>query len=228
METLDNRMKTVADMVRCGVRIADVGCDHGMLITELCEKGKILGGVATDINEGPLNKARFRVMGLNLEDKIDLLRTDGLDGVDENMVEDVVIAGMGGELIFKIISDCPWSRNPKKSFVLQPMTKAVYLRQALLAAGFGIDEERAAVAVNRHYSVMRCHYCGEKRNLSEFDEYLYVGELPRCPSPQAGAYMEGEMHLLLKKAEGLKEKDPTLSQKYFEVVERIGKLKEGL
>ena len=58
MEHLDARLGTIAAMVpRCRA-VADIGCDHGLLVAALLEGGRCDYGIAADINPMPLEKAR--------------------------------------------------------------------------------------------------------------------------------------------------------------------------
>ena len=159
----DERLQTVCSMVRKGVKLADVGCDHGILITHLLEEGIITGGVALDINKLPLNKAIMRIESMGMSQKIKCVLTDGLTGIKKEEADDIVIAGMGGELIFKIISQCPWKNEEGKRFVVQPMTKAPFLRIAMLNEGFSLVCEKACAANGKHYSVMAFEFkgCGQ-------------------------------------------------------------------
>ena len=108
IDNLDPRLKTIALMVRSETRIADVGCDHGYLITSLACDGIITGGVACDINKGPLDNAIAEVAKRGLNDKIDCRLGSGLEPVLETEVDDIAIAGMGGELIASIIENSGW------------------------------------------------------------------------------------------------------------------------
>ena len=57
MEHLDARLGTIAAMTpRCRA-VADIGCDHGLLIAALLEDGRCDYGIAADINPQPLKKA---------------------------------------------------------------------------------------------------------------------------------------------------------------------------
>ncbi|MBP1577113.1 MAG: SAM-dependent methyltransferase, partial [Oscillospiraceae bacterium] len=83
VDSLDMRLKTIAEMVRKGVRIADIGCDHGYLICALTRDGMINGGIACDINEMPLENARWEIERQGLQDKIECRLGDGLSPVLE-------------------------------------------------------------------------------------------------------------------------------------------------
>lgn len=128
VETLDPRLRSIASLVRSGSRLADIGCDHGYLICALMRDGRIDGGIACDINEKPLDKARGEIERQGLTDKIACRLGDGLFPLDQDEVDDIVIAGMGGEMIASILERCPWESLTNKQFLLQPMTKAPFLR----------------------------------------------------------------------------------------------------
>ena len=132
-ELLDPRLRVAASFVRKGARLADVGCDHGYLITQLYADGVITGGVACDVNEMPLETAKKLVSQLGYDDKIQCRLGDGLSCVNADEADDIVIAGMGGTLIFEILTAFDWTRDAQKRFILQPMTKISFLRGALLA-----------------------------------------------------------------------------------------------
>lgn len=139
---LDKRLKLCADMVR-GERVCDVGTDHAYLVSELLSNGKCISAVAADINEKPLAAARLTLERAGVIGKAELILSDGLKGVPESGITDIVIAGMGGELIAKILSECTWLDG--KNLILQPMTKPERLIKWLCENGFEIISGRAAV-----------------------------------------------------------------------------------
>ena len=127
---LDQRLLTVARLVRQGAYLADIGTDHGYLPVYLVQTGRISRAIAADINENPLKQAVSAISAHGLDRQIKTVLSDGLKQVDDH-VEDIVIAGMGGELIGSIISAVEWLKNPDKRLILQPMTQDVYLREYL-------------------------------------------------------------------------------------------------
>ena len=200
---LDPRLEALAQLVRPGVRCADVGCDHGHLIAWLCASGRVPGGYACDINSKPLEKAAFALSQYGLTGRVKTVLCDGLAGIGPGQVEDVVIAGMGGDLIWQIIDACPWSRDPALRFVLQPMTKGHRLRQALYAGGFTLLQERAAVAGGFAYTAMQAAYTGQRREISPL--FAWGGLLLEDPSPAAQAYLARAAHLVGERLAGLRQ-----------------------
>ena len=123
MAELGARLALAAELVRHTRCAADIGTDHGYLIVDLVRSGRIERGLACDIRPDPLSKAVRQITAAGLQEKITAVLTDGLVGIDGSEVDDVVIAGMGGDLISTIIDRAPWLRDPAKHLVLQPMTR---------------------------------------------------------------------------------------------------------
>jgi len=223
---LDERLRTIASLVPQGSRLADVGCDHGSLICALAESGQIPGGVACDLREGPLSQARHEVALRGLGDRIDCRLGDGLSCVAENEADVVVLAGMGGELICTILSQCPWEHREDKLFLLQPMTRAPRLRRWLCENGYEIERETACVAAGHPYTVMRVRYTGRPMPLGEYDLYAYIGDLAHEPSPAAREYIRRAAVSLVRRENGVLGADAreaeqlrTLSNKMLAMIE---------
>ena len=100
---LSKRLMAAAEECREGSFIADVGTDHAYLPVYLAREGKIRGAVASDINEGPICRARENIAAAGLSDKISTLLCNGLSGVEKYHPSDIFILGMGGDLISQII-----------------------------------------------------------------------------------------------------------------------------
>lgn len=162
MISLDSRLKTAADLCRKGVIVADVGTDHALLACHLAMNGA-KAVIASDIKDGPLDAARRTVEETGVTN-VTVLKSDGLSAID--YADDVVICGMGGELIARIISGCRFLSGDTR-FILQPMTKAEALRRWLYANGFEIDEEQTAYDGKRGYVIIVTHYTG---SITEIDE----------------------------------------------------------
>lgn len=173
--SLDNRLSLCASFVRKNTTLADIGTDHAYLPIWLIKNGIIKKALACDINKGPLNSGRADVQSYGLLDAITLRLSDGLKEVKENEAEDIVIAGMGGELIVKILDECEWAKNKDKHFILQPMTKCEVLIRYLYENGFEIIKQKACACGNKHYTVMLVHYIGTKSEVD--DSFCYVGKL---------------------------------------------------
>lgn len=162
-------------MVREGSRLADIGTDHGYLPIELCRSGKCPSALACDINPLPLQSAEENIIKFGLSESIQTRLSDGLKEISPDDVDDIVIAGMGGELIRDILIAAPWVKNGEKNLVLQPMTHHEDLVKWLYANGFAIDRQEAVFDENKYYTVIAASYTGEEQSLSLYE--AIVGKL---------------------------------------------------
>ena len=107
---LSPRLAAIAAQVPQGARLADIGTDHAYLPTALLLAGRIERAVASDVREGPLQRGRETARHYGQEENITFRCCDGLEGLTPDQADTVVIAGMGGELIARILSQAPWTR----------------------------------------------------------------------------------------------------------------------
>ena len=169
---MSKRLAAAADFVREGKTAADVACDHGKLSAFLLGSGKTPFIYATDIKKQPLKKAEELLASLGMESRSRCLLTDGLHGVPGNEVDDVIMAGIGGDLTARIISEAPWLKDSRKHLVLVPASKHERLRTYLAENGFLVKAERAVFEAGHVYTVMSVSYDGAKRQLGVTERWL--------------------------------------------------------
>lgn len=107
--------------------LADVGCDHGYCTLVAFKSGKCKSAIVSDVSAKCLAKAEALLSAYISSGKCRAVVCDGLKQIPEN-IEQVLIAGMGGEEIIKILKE---GFVPRK-FVLQPMKNADKLRSFLI------------------------------------------------------------------------------------------------
>ena len=168
----DTRLRSAVPYLHRGGRIIDVGTDHAYLPIYLVKEGFCAHALACDINQGPIDSARANISAAGLSDRISTLRTDGLHGCEKFAPDDVLIFGMGGELIAKILSEAPWIKNERITLVLQPMSRVQMLRRWLLENGFEILGE-SITREEKYYQTIAARYCGRTDCYSE--EELLLG-----------------------------------------------------
>lgn len=151
---LSPRLRLAADLVPQGARLADVGTDHAYLPACLLLEEKIPWAIASDLRQGPLNRARETARQYGCGDKMAFRLCNGLAGIRPGEVDAVVIAGMGGETIAQILEAAPWVRQEKLPLVLQPMSSLPELRAWLGENGYAIARERLAREGETLYVVM--------------------------------------------------------------------------
>ena len=170
----ESRLGSAIPYLTRGGRVADIGTDHAYLPIYLVKEGIVESAIACDINEGPICAARANIEAAGLGDRIETLLTDGLCGVERYAPDDVLIFGMGGELIVKILEAAPWIRDPRIGLILQPMTKVSVLRAWLLGNGFAILGETLTREEHRFYQTVHARWCG--KNTEYTDEELLLGK----------------------------------------------------
>lgn len=148
---LSPRLSAIAARVPFGSRLADVGTDHAYLPVSLLLQGTIPWAVASDVNRGPLDRGRETARQAGVEDRIDFRLCNGLEGLEETSPDVVVLAGMGGELIARILSRAPWTRS--RLLLLQPMTAQPELRRWLNGNAYRIEEETLVREGEKIYGV---------------------------------------------------------------------------
>lgn len=217
---LDERLALCASFVRQDSKLADVGTDHAFLPVRLAAEGKIISAVASDVRTGPLKNAESNIRLYGVEDKVRAVLSDGLDNISPDLADDIVIAGMGGELIAKIIKRTQWLYDGSKRLILQPMTRMESLRLFLYQDGFCIEKEKACVSGRKHYSVMLCRYDGVIRECSK--KIQYIGSLGDDDSEEADGYINMIKTKLKRKIDGLEKSGRLDEAAYFRsVIEEI-------
>lgn len=199
---LSKRLALCASFVRKGSVAADIGSDHALLPIYLVLSGISPKAIASDINEGPIACAKRNIETYDIADRIDTAVAPGLDSVAPGSVDDIIIAGMGGELIASILEAAAWVKDKRYRFVLQPMTRAEKLRKWLFFNGFEILTETAQCEGRRVYTVINAAYSGK---ISEHTQAEFMaGGLLGSSDPAAIKYLEREANILRKKAAGLR------------------------
>ena len=145
---LTDRLQMIADGIRAGETMADIGTDHGFLPIFLAESGICPHVIMTDISDGSLTKAETDLRlaqgegNAELEGRTELRLGDGLSVLKPGEVDVVVIAGMGGILMTEILGADPEKTGSFGRFILQPRNNPGRLRAFLLDRGFRITREQ--------------------------------------------------------------------------------------
>ena len=152
---ISNRLLLCADMVPPGSRAADIGTDHGYLAVYLLQKGICPFVTAADLREQPLQKARENAARFGVSDRMRFLLSDGLQDIPQDAADTIVMAGMGGDLIVRILQAAPWVCDARYTLILQPQSAGQALRQYLAEHGFLIEREALAQDGHFLYTVLR-------------------------------------------------------------------------
>lgn len=172
---LDERLKLAASFVRPNAVFADIGCDHGRLSVYLMQQCAAARGYACDIRPQPLDKAKQLLSRKGLSDKVETILTDGLIGLEGRGITDVIVAGIGGEVLAHIVEEASFLKDSSVRIILQPQSKEQLLRRTLYRLGYRIEQEECVHAGRFLYTVMVVSYCGEKKEIDDF--FAYCGLL---------------------------------------------------
>ena len=142
-------------MVTPGLVLADVGTDHGYVPIYLVQRKRIPKAIAMDVNKGPLERAREHIAEVQLEDRIETRLSDGVKKLAVGEAESIVIAGMGGELVIRIIKNGMEVCKKAKEMILQPQSELTKVRQFLRQNKFEIVDEDMVIEDGKYYPMMK-------------------------------------------------------------------------
>ena len=148
---LSSRLQKIADYIPTGSRVIDVGTDHAYIPIWLLQTGRSDTVTAADVRPGPLSRAKSDAEKAGVSDRLQFVLTDGLCGISPDMVDCIIIAGMGGETIIGILQAAPWALD--KHLILQPQSKINELRDWLGENGCAIGDASLVYDTGRIYLV---------------------------------------------------------------------------
>lgn len=151
---LSKRLKTIASLVSAGSIAADIGTDHGYVPIFLVSEGISPSAYAMDVRTGPLERAAEHVRDCGLEEKITLRLSDGLEKLQPGEADTIIIAGMGGELICRILEEGRHVWESTEHLILSPQSELSAVRHYLEENGFAIVQEKMLKEEGKYYVVM--------------------------------------------------------------------------
>ncbi len=178
---MNKRMQAIVKYMEAGRGVVDVGTDHGYFPAWMASHGYKGNIIASDINAAPLQKAIDTAREAGVEDKIRFQLSDGLDGCPPDLVDTIVIAGMGGELICRILDRAEWCMNKRYKLILQPMTKSEVLRYWLVYNEFEISSEELVLEGDTIYQLIVARFGGLTKLT---DAELFIGKKELCMDPE--------------------------------------------
>ena len=172
-----DRLEQIVDLIEFEECLADVGCDHGYVGLELFKTGKIKKLIATDISADCLEKSNrlFADKPYDYSGRVG----DGLRPIANAEADAVVIAGMGGDLIAKIITENPEKTKSLKKFIIQPMTEPDKVRKTFYDLGFTRTHDLIVKEKNHYYFVMVFELLDTRDQAEE--DYTYTKLLQAHP-----------------------------------------------
>lgn len=187
---LSPRLLAVTSFVKKGSRVADIGTDHGYVPIWLIEEGIAESALAMDVRKGPLERAESHIRLYGLEDRIQTRLSDGLKELRAGEADTVVIAGMGGELMIRILDEGRHMWDSLRRLILSPQSELQKVRHFLSQEGFCILGENMVKDEGKYYTVMEVG-----RGCMEYGSealYRYGACLIRDKNPVLKEYLQNE------------------------------------
>lgn len=160
---LSNRLKAISDCVKNDAVIADIGTDHGYIPIYLAKEGRIKYALACDVNKGPLHKAKSNINHYGVEDVVETRLSDGLEKLKKNEVDTVIIAGMGGLLIEKIMDKGRDVLATIDELIVSPHSDVDIVRRKLHILGYKILEEKLIQDEGKYYTIIHAAHGVDKK-----------------------------------------------------------------
>jgi tRNA (adenine22-N1)-methyltransferase len=108
-----------------------------------------------DLREGPLSRAREHIKEQGLSERITLRLSDGVSALSKGEADTILIAGMGGELIIRILTDGAEICHSVRELILQPQSVIGEVRRYLRENGYRITDEDMVLEDGKFYPMMR-------------------------------------------------------------------------
>lgn len=172
---ISKRLKLISDLVKDVNSVVDVGTDHGYVVIDLLKEGRVERAVASDINKGPVDRAKKNVSDHNLSDKIHCRLGGGLKTVKPGEVEAAVIAGMGGNLIRDILVESEDVFKELKYVIVQPVQNPEVLREYIYKLGWNLQDEWIIFDEDKYYEIFKVSYGTNPRSVEPI--YNEVSEI---------------------------------------------------
>lgn len=193
---ISKRLKTVASLVTEGYRVADIGTDHAYVPIFLVTEGLTDRALAMDIGRGPLERAAEHIKERGLQDKIETRLSDGLSAYRQGEADSIVIAGMGGALMVRILTDGADKCTGLKEMILSPQSEIFLVRRFLVQHGWSIEREIMLEEDGKYYTVMRA-VPGESSPMKAAEE-IYGRYLLEHRHPVLYEYLLKEKEIILR------------------------------
>jgi tRNA (adenine22-N1)-methyltransferase len=157
---------------------------------------------------GPILRAKSNINKYQLSDRITTLQTSGLEGIEPYAPDDILLCGMGGELIASLLEKSDYSKNNSVRLILQPMTMSDRLRIWLTKNGFSILDEHLVAEHNgsKVYQLLYVTYTGIVAELTPLQALIGPCNLEKR-EPLFEVHVQKCREGLCKKQRGMQQAD---------------------
>lgn len=152
---LSDRLKSIADMIESCECLADIGTDHGYIPIYAVTIGKCKRAIASDIKRGPVEIARRNIIEYGVENNVEARIGNGLENLTPGEADQIIIAGMSGNLIAEILDKGRYVAQAAKSIIIQPVQHPEVIRKYLYNNFFSIIGEHIVRDENKYYHIIK-------------------------------------------------------------------------
>ena len=213
MPELDKRLLKIAECVRKGSVVADIGTDHAYLPLYLVKKGICKSALACDVRKGPLLNAQKSVKDAGAESLIELRQSDGLSKINAGECDDIVISGLGGTLMKRILSECNWLKDKRYNLILAPQSHAYEVIDYLVRNGFEIYRDFVTEDNGFVYYIFCARYNGEIKDYD--DSFIWFGNALTMTETEALKYRNRVLKYIKTRYDCAKEFGKADEEEYF-------------
>lgn len=228
MVKLSHRLMASAAFVTSGSIVADIGCDHAYTSIYLIQAHIADFCIAMDIKEGPLARAKENIQKYGCEGKIEVRQSDGLKELQKGEADTILISGMGGLLIQKILEESKDLVKDTKKLILQPQSCQENVRRVLHTMGFEIKKETMLKEEGKYYTSIYAEQAKEEICYQDDIEYLFGKILLDRKDPCLFEYLQNRQQKYEEVLRGMKEQKKEKRQdSYKEIEKKLFDIKEG-
>ena len=171
MNNLSIRLKEISTFIPDNISLVDIGCDHALLDIYLYKNRKNIKIIATDINENALEQAKKNIKKYKLEDYIETRISNGLNNIDKDEIDTIVISGMGAHTIVGILYSNMNKLSNVSNIIVQSNNHIEFLRKKITLIGYYIDNEKLVIDNDIIYTIISFKKGKKRYNRKE----LYFG-----------------------------------------------------
>ena len=169
---INKRLKLVGDYIDKGSIPLDIGCDHAKLSIYLLRDKNFPFVYASDNKIGPLNQAKENINYYKLTNRIELIKADGLNSLNDK-IDTITITGMGGLTINKIFIDNKSNLTNIKTIILSPNNFVKEVRETITKLGYYLKDEELVEENNKIYHILLF----SKGTINYSSKELYLGPI---------------------------------------------------
>jgi len=146
---ISRRLRTIAEFIPSGSKVIDVGCDHALLCIYLSLE-KNCTCIAADINRHSISQAKYNIGRFNAKN-ITTKITDGLEGIEVNRDDILVISGLGATTIENILRD----KELPNTLIISSQNDRDRLRHSVVDMGYMIEDEKYVIDNGKYYIIIK-------------------------------------------------------------------------